>query len=353
MKKLISALRRFALIAATGMAVLTSCQAPQEVTPQDLEAEINELEVNLSNGSRNANQPTIVDIAVGNPNFSALVEAVKVTGLVPTLANRRASFTVFAPTNDAFAKLPAPFNTPQSIATINDQATKDALRDILLYHVVHGERNSRFLRREIPANTEKRRVANSDNRLYFSNTGNGIFVNGNIRVVIPDVDAANGIIHALDAVLIPPDKSIVGIAVGNPAFATLVAAVLKTGLANTLSSGSFTVFAPTNDAFAKLPAPFNNARNINAIHDPRLINDLRRVLFLHVDAGLPTFSTDLRPGRFNTLGGNVVIGLSGGPTVTGGGNERPSNIVAVNVLANNGVVHVIDQVLLPGSRNAH
>jgi transforming growth factor-beta-induced protein len=350
MKKITLMYRRALSLALFGLCLLASCQAPQQVDPSVAETE-GELQVNLSPfGNSRRPSRSIVDIAVSNPDFSALVAAVTVTGLVPTLADEHSRFTVFAPTNAAFAQLPAPFNTPQSIGAITDQATLSTLRDILVYHVVSGARSSRDLRRGVPATTAKPQGSNSDNVLYFSNTGNGLFVNGNVEVIQADVAATNGIIHAISSVLIPPSQSIVGIAVGNPSFSALVAAVLKTGLASTLSENLFTVFAPTDAAFAQLPAPFNTAQDIAQIQDEEQIGTLRQILFLHVADGQPFFSTDLSEGRLTTLEGQIGVELQGGPSVQGGGNAQPANIVAVNILANNGVIHVIDQVLLPRSR---
>jgi transforming growth factor-beta-induced protein len=350
MKKIALIYRRALWLALSGLFMLTSCQAPQLVEPAVAE-EPGELQVNLSPFG-NSRRPTrsIVDIAVSNPDFSALVAAVTVTGLVPTLADEHTRFTVFAPTNAAFAQLPAPFNTAQSIAAITDQATLGTLRNILLYHVVIGQRPSKSLRRGAPATTAKPQVGNTDNVLYFSNARGSLFVNGQVEVVLADVAATNGLIHAISSVLIPPSQSIVGIAVGNPNFSALVAAVLKTDLAATLSENLFTVFAPTDAAFAQLPAPFNTAQNIAQIRDAQQIETLRQILLLHVADGQPVFAPDLRPGRFVTLGGLVSIDLQGGATVQGGANEQPANIVAVNILANNGVIHVIDQVLLPRER---
>jgi uncharacterized surface protein with fasciclin (FAS1) repeats len=350
MKKIAFSLRRLSLALLFGLALLSACQAPQEIAPDLNKQALEELEVNLITQNGNRKQSTIVQIAVDNPNFTALVAAVQLTGLVPPLADPDASLTVFAPTDDAFAKLPVPFNNAQNIAAITDNATIDALRNILLYHVVSGRRPSKSLRRPVEATTLKPNLANNDNQLYFSNNGNGVFVNGNTQVILADVLASNGIIHAIDNVLLPPDRNIVQIAVNNPAFTSLVAAVVKADLASVLSGGSFTVFAPTNDAFSGLPAPFNSAQNITAIADPAQIEALRQILLLHVGDGAPIFSTDLGNVRLITLGGSLGVDLSNGPTIRGAGNSQAANIVAVNILANNGVIHVIDQVLLPRDR---
>jgi len=146
-------------------------------------------------------------------------------------------------------------------------------------------------------------------------------------------------------------NTVVDIALSNPDFSTLVAAVVKTGQVGFLSAAGLdaTVFAPTNAAFANLPAPLNNAANIKSITDPATINLLRNVLQYHL-IGARVFSADLREGiSAPTLlaGNNVSITLAGGPKVKGTGNTNGSNIVATDILARNGVIHVIDQVLLP------
>jgi len=148
-----------------------------------------------------------------------------------------------------------------------------------------------------------------------------------------------------------PTKDIAQIAIGNGNFKALVAALRKTGLVNTFfqPSGNFTVFAPTDAAFAQLPAPLNNAQNIKNISDQATINTLRNVLLYHV-IGARVFSADLRegiqPGTLLT-GRKVTITLAGGPKVQGDGNASGSNIIITNLLARNGVIHAIDQVLLP------
>jgi uncharacterized surface protein with fasciclin (FAS1) repeats len=293
--------------------------------------------------------PTIVDIAVSNPNFTILTAAVVKTGLAPVLSKRDLEFTVFAPTDAAFAKLPAPFNSAASINAISDTAQLSALKSILLYHVSSGKKTASQLQpADLP--TEK---AKPNNKLFISKTRGNVFINGNSKVVIADVIAANGVIHAIDNVLLFPTQNIVEIAIANSNFSALVAAVVKTGLAGALSSdGHFTVFAPTDAAFAKLPAPFNNAANISGISDPAQISFLKTVLLYHVNGTNRFFSTDLREGQFFTTLAPIYfnsarISLAGGAKVKGDGNLTASNIVTVNILATNGVIHVIDQVLIP------
>jgi uncharacterized surface protein with fasciclin (FAS1) repeats len=165
------------------------------------------------------------------------------------------------------------------------------------------------------------------------------------------VQASNGIIHVIDKVLFFPTQDVAQVAITNGNFKALVAALQKTGLVNVFTSvnTNVTVFAPTDAAFAQLPAPLNNAANIKSITDPATINTLRNVLLYHVVAGR-VFSPDLREGITpNTLLANskVTISLTNGATVKGNGNTTASKIIITNVLARNGVIHAIDQVLLP------
>ena len=262
-----------ALAGAFAFAVLLSgCQMVQEL---------------LDKPGKPRENKTILQIAANDRNFTALAAAVLKTGLDPVL-NGTTQLTVFAPNNEAFSKLPAPFNSAQSIARISDAGQIETLRTILLYHVLAGEVKAADVKPG-PAQTQK---PAPNNTIYLSKNGKKIFVNGNTNVIRADIDATNGVIHAIDMVLMFPTQNIVQIASGNPAFSALVAAVVKTGLAGTLGgNGDFTVFAPTNDAFSKLPHPFNNAANINAITDAKQIDFLRNVLRYHVIAPARVFST--------------------------------------------------------------
>ena len=185
---------------------------------------------------------TIVDIAAGDDRFQTLAAALKAAGLAETLADQ-GPFTVFAPTDDAFAKLPA----GAIDALLNDIP---ALTEILLYHVVQGN----VMAADVVTLDSATTLQGGD--LSINVDGDTVRIN-DARVVIADIQAANGTIHVIDSVLIPPQEvgSIVDIAAGDGRFQTLVAALQAAGLADTLSGeGPFTVFAPTDDAFAKLPA---------------------------------------------------------------------------------------------------
>jgi transforming growth factor-beta-induced protein len=189
----------------------------------------------------------IVDTAVADGRFTTLVAAVKAAGLVDTLKGK-GPFTVFAPTDDAFAKLPA-----GTIDELLKPENKQKLTDILLYHVVSGK----VMAADVTKLTSATTMLGEDVAVKVD-MGN-VYINES-KVIISDIETSNGIIHVIDAVLLPPvekaaSNTIVDIAVADGRFKTLVAAVQAAGLVETLSGkGPFTVFAPTDDAFAKLPA---------------------------------------------------------------------------------------------------
>ncbi len=271
---------------------------------------------------------SITNLVVGNPDFSLLRTAVVRAGLADALAS--GNLTVFAPTNDAFRRAGLDENAINSV----DLTT---LRNILLYHVIGNERygTNNFNELLIGFTTLQGQQVQVTRR-------QGVSVNGAF-VVQSNIPATNGIVHAIDNVLMPPMGTIVDAAVGNPNLTFLVAAVQRAGLASTLASnGPFTVFAPTNAAFQE--AGFTTIDAVRSA-DPAV---LTRILLYHVTDNR-TFDSMLRGGELRTLGGALTVSAASGvrPTVRGRGNMRASNIVAGNVVTTNGVVHVIDHVLLP------
>ena len=201
---------------------------------------------------------TIAEIAIGDDRFETLVAAVVAADLVDTLSG--GEWTVFAPTDDAFAKLGL---NADNIATA---FTKEELTDILLYHVINGEVSSE---KALTALGDVTMANGARAGLKFFQ--GDLYVNDDAKVIIADIDASNGIIHAVDTVILGPwpkeaapassptsssaassTGTIVDIAVNDGRFDTLVAAVTAVGLADTLSGGEWTVFAPTDAAFAKL-----------------------------------------------------------------------------------------------------
>lgn len=269
-----------------------------------------------------AQEQTIVEIAATDARFSTLVAALEAADLVETLSGD-GPFTVFAPTDEAFAHLPD--GTVEALL-----ADPDALSNILTYHVVAG----RVVASEVMGLTHATTVQGQP---IVVGTSGGVSVN-QARVTQTDITGSNGVIHVIDTVLLPPGQNIVEVAIEAGSFQTLVAAVQAAGLADTLSGGGpFTVFAPTDEAFAKLPDGTVEA----LLADPEALAD---ILMYHVVAGR-VFSGDVvQISRADTSQGtaiNVSSNMDG--VVLNGG----SNVVATDILATNGVIHVIDTVLLP------
>ncbi|QBY03662.1 fasciclin domain-containing protein [Thalassotalea sp. HSM 43] len=281
---------------------------------------------------------SLVDVAVANGNFTTLVAALQATGLDAVLADLDSSYTVFAPTDEAFAKLPD--GTVEALL-----ADTDALSNILLYHVLAGSVDSTTAVSVATSMSNQVEAANMSN-LALSSMDGMLYVNG-AMVTAPDVMSDNGIIHVVDTVIVPPemtdmmDKTIAEIVIADSNFSTLLAAVSAAGLADALNdeSATFTVFAPTNDAFDALPAGTVEAllADIPALTD---------ILELHVVNGAALSATDAYAANgmmVETLGGETVdIGIdmdSRMITVSG------AKVIVTNIYAKNGVIHVIDAVI--------
>lgn len=269
---------------------------------------------------------TVAEYVSYDPNFSILLKALYKADLANVLQGE-GNFTVFAPTNDAFNAL----FTQLGVSGISD-LSKETLTPILLYHVLGEEKKAAslsdgYINTLSPAQT-------SYASLKISTMG-GVKLNKDINVVAADVDVKNGVIHAIDKVLLPP--TVVDIALANESFSILVQAVVKAGLVETLSgAGPFTIFAPTNAAFEKLFTTLG----ISGIND-LTATQLIPVLTYHVVSG-NVRSNQLSAGPVATLNGNINVTLSPSPAI-----NSTSKIIATDVQASNGVIHVIDEVLLP------
>jgi transforming growth factor-beta-induced protein len=269
---------------------------------------------------------TIAEYASIDENFSTLAQALSKAGLVNAL-NGEGNFTVFAPTNDAFDQL----FTQLGVSGLSDLSV-EALTPILLYHVLGEEKKSMNLSSGY-FNTISP-AQNSYLSLRISLEG-GVKINKETNVTAADVDVRNGVIHVIDKVLLPP--SVVDHALSNESFSILVQAVVKAGLVETLSgSGPFTIFAPTNAAFEALFAQLG----ISGIAD-LTAEQLIPILTYHVVSG-NVRSSQLTAGSVATLNGNIEIRLSPSPAI-----NNTSDIIATDVQGSNGVIHVIDEVLLP------
>jgi len=273
----------------------------------------------------------IVQIASGNADFSILVEAVVAAGLDDDLAGT-GPFTVFAPTNTAFAALLTDLGITKEQLLANPDLAK-----VLLYHVVSGKVMSANLVDDMEAATLQ------GEKLAIDLTPTPPTVNGS-KITTVDIEATNGVIHVIDKVLVPkafgaPSPTVVEIALSNPDFSVLVAALQKANLVDALQGdGPFTVFAPTNAAFTALL----DALDITA-EELLAQPDLTKVLLHHVVSG-KVMSGALTDGLVATTlnSDSLTFNLSGTPP-----KVDNASIVAVDIEAGNGVIHVIDSVLVP------
>lgn len=277
---------------------------------------------------------SIVDIAVNDGRFNTLVTAVDAAGLVETLSGE-GPFTVFAPTDDAFAALPE--GTLEALLA----DPNGALSDVLLYHVVSGAVPAADVVGLDSATT----VGGED--IQISVTDGNVFLNEDVAVIITDIQADNGIIHVVDAVLLPPSMaaeelpSIAEIAAEAGTFNTLLAALQAAGLAETFAGeGEFTVFAPTDDAFAALPEGTVEA----LLADPQ--GALTDILTYHVVEGAVYAEDVIGLDAAPTMQGEEIAISVDGSTVYLNDNVA---VVSTDIQASNGVIHVIDAVLLPPS----
>ena len=274
-------------------------------------------------------------LAQATPDLSILVEAVVAAGLVDTLKGT-GPFTVFAPTNAAFAAaLPELGLTKAQLL-----ANKPLLTTVLTYHVLPA----RVASTAIPFGKAITTVQGSI--LKIDNVAGAVVItdgrNRTSKVVTPDVSASNGVVHIVDKVILPADKNIVQTAQSLPQFSILVEAVVAANLQGTLSgTGPFTVFAPTNTAFANLLTELGVTKDALLANTPLLTKVLTYHVvsgrFLKAEVPLNTAITTVQ-GDTLTVGSNLAITDQ---------RARASNITATDVLTSNGVIHVVDRVILP------
>jgi len=289
-----------------------------------------------------AGHTSIVDIAVSDGRFDTLVAAVQAAGLVEALDS--GEWTVFAPTDEAFAKLGL---NEHNIASAY---SKEALTDILLYHV-------------LPVRVD---AAQAKTLLGDVTMGNGqvaglkfydgdLYVNDDSKVIIPDINAANGVIHVVDTVILgpwprteesqsaeaaaPSGSTVVDVAVSDGRFTTLVAAVQAAGLVEPLQGGEWTVFAPTDAAFAKLGL---NAGNVASAFTKAELTD---ILLYHV------LTSKVDAAQAKTMQGDITManGSIAGLKVFEGDLyvNDDSKVIIPDIFVANGVIHVVDTVILP------
>jgi transforming growth factor-beta-induced protein len=267
---------------------------------------------------------TVADIAIDN-GFTTLVTAVVQEELLPSLTNPLANLTVFAPNNAAFQDLADDLGT-----TVAGLLALPQLSDILLYHVLGTEVPSSAV-----TNGALVQPLSNLNTLKLTATAAGdVFVN-QAQVIAVDITSDNGVVHVLDAVVLPIE-TVADVAIDN-GFSTLVTAVVTAELLPALSDpfSEYTVFAPTNQAFTDLATALNT--NLNGI---LALPNLADILLYHVVDGT-VLSTQLIAGPVATLeGSDVIVSLTGGVKI------NDANVTIADVPAENGVVHVLDKVIL-------
>lgn len=268
--------------------------------------------------------PTLFELLEGETNYSTLASLLtdELIGQLET-----AELTVFAPTNSAFEAIPS---------DVLNALTEEQVVEIITFHLASGT----FLSANLPEQTDLETV---QGELILVQASNGVVINGSANVVDADLVAVNGVIHGINEVLLPSDlrkalglTNLVDVAEEAGAFETLLGAVDATELRTTLQFlGPFTVFAPNDDAFGALPP--------GTIED-FTTDQLRNILLYH-SIGAVVESTDLEPQQTvsSSTGEELYITLTNGSVIVNGS----ASVVAADITATNGVIHVIDEVLIP------
>ena len=316
--------------------MLAACSSEEEALPTSAPAPTQIVEVEDSMEV----SKTIVDIAVEDGRFGTLVTALQTAGLVDTLAGD-GPFTVFAPTDDAFAALP-----DGVVAGLLEDIP--SLTEVLTYHVVAGS----VLAEQVVGLDSATTLQGED---VMVKVVDGVVMIDEAKVVITDIIGSNGVIHVIDSVILPTEiagslsgsddsmnsmevsKTIVDIAVEDGRFGTLVTALQTAGLVDTLAGdGPFTVFAPTDDAFAALP----DGVVAGLLED---IPSLTEVLTYHVVAGSVLAEQVVGLDSATTLQGeDVMVKVVDGVVMI-----DEAKVVITDIIGSNGVIHVIDSVMLP------
>ncbi len=274
---------------------------------------------------------TIVETAVAAGSFKTLAAALDAAGLVDTL-NGKGPFTVFAPTDAAFAKLPK-----GTVEDLLKSENKEKLQAILKFHVIPGKVGLSDALKAGKAKTVQGELVTIG------------FSNGKVRIndaslQTADLEASNGVIHVIESVLLPPapKNDIAGVAKRAGQFNTLLAAVDAAGLNNVLTGKSpVTVLAPTDAAFKALPKG-----TVESLLKPENKTKLQSILSLHVVKGAVSAGDALNAGSAKSVsGGGLEFGISDGTLQVNG-----TTIVKTDIQCDNGVIHVIDAVLLPAEK---
>jgi transforming growth factor-beta-induced protein len=269
----------------------------------------------------------IVDTAVGAGQFKTLAAALGAAELVDALKGD-GPFTVFAPTDAAFAKLPS-----GTVEDLLKPENKAKLQAILKYHVVSGE-----VKADKVTGLKFAETLNGQ-RIDITTSYGTVKLDGKSTVTATDIGASNGVIHVIDTVIMPETKNVVEVAKGAEQFTTLLAAVDAAGLTSALvGEGPFTILAPTDAAFSALPTG-----TVENLLRPENRATLQAILQYHVISGRVYSDQVVKLNSAKTLGGETVSISTDGSTV----RINESTVVKADIEASNGVIHVIDAVLLP------
>ena len=275
----------------------------------------------------------LVQVAASNGQFKTLVNLLVVSKLDKVLQSHE-EFTVFAPTDEAFAKLP-----PETLASLLEPAGRETLKSILTAHVVKGTTSLGDLQR--PAEGKPLKTLEGTT---FRLVGDGLQpMFGNAQVIVPNVRASNGIVHVINEVLMPGPKqeNIVELAKSAGSFNTLLAALTAADLASVFTGETpYTVLAPTDEAFSKVPKA-----TLESLLLPENKETLVRILKYHVIAGSVSAKDAIGASKAKTLEGSPVsFELRDGML-----SVNDAKVVKNDLSASNGVIHVIDNVLIPPS----
>ncbi|NQU47262.1 MAG: fasciclin domain-containing protein [Planctomycetes bacterium] len=276
----------------------------------------------------NAKAPAqnIVETAVSAGQFKTLVAALG-AGSLDGVLQGDGPFTVFAPTDAAFSALPE-----GTVKTLLLPKNKAMLQSILKYHVVSGDLRAKQVVGSAWLTSlqgQRINIVSSDTKVTA----------GGAQIVKANIECSNGVIHVIDRVILPTTEDLVAVAMADGSFKTLAAALQAASLVETLrGEGPFTVFAPTDQAFAKLPQG-----TIAMLLKPENKAKLAAVLTNHLVPGRIMLNQALQAGTATTIqGGLLPVYYKDGAAMIG-----ESKILQANIEAKNGVIHVIDRVLLP------
>jgi transforming growth factor-beta-induced protein len=274
----------------------------------------------------NQAKSNIIETAVAAGNFNTLAAALTAADLVKPLQGK-GPFTVFAPTDAAFAALPK-----GTLADLLKPKNKAVLQSILTYHVVPGSyAATKVVKMPFASSLNGQRVA-------FKVSDNGVQING-AMITMTDIECSNGVIHVIDAVILPNTNDIVDTAVAAGKFGTLTAAIQAAGLVEALKGkGPFTVFAPTDAAFAALPEG-----TVENLLKPENKAMLAAVLKFHVISGRVYADAAAKGAKVATLQGGMLETMSKDGKVWVNGAQ----VIGADIETSNGVIHIIDSVLLP------